>query len=88
MPYRIEFSPSAAREFKKLPAGVQSSLAAAIDALVNEPRPSGVVKLTGQEDLYRIREGNFRVVYQIQDSVLLVLVVGVGDRKQICRRFR
>lgn len=88
MPYKITFAPSAAREFKKLPKELQQRLRPAIDSLATEPRPPGVIKLTGQADLYRIREGDYRIVYTVEDGVLVVLVVAIGDRKEIYRRFR
>lgn len=88
MPYKIAFAPSAAREFKKLTKDVQLRLRPAIDALAADPRPNGVTKLTGQADLYRIREGDYRIVYTVQDHVLIVVVVAIGDRKEIYRRFR
>jgi mRNA interferase RelE/StbE len=51
--------------------------------LKRNPRPNGYKKLKGNENLYRIRSGNYRVVYQIQEKVLIVLVVRIGDRKDI-----
>ena len=56
-----------------------------IDALAQNPRPSGVVKLSGEDDLYRIRVGNYRITYSIQDNHLLVLVVKIGHRRDIYR---
>jgi mRNA interferase RelE/StbE len=53
--------------------------------LADQPRPAGVKKLQGLEDTYRIRVGNFRVLYQIFDVKLVVLVIDVGDRKDIYR---
>ena len=88
MSYRITFAPSAAREFKKLTTDLQARLRPAIDALATDPRPHGVEKLTGQNNLYRIREGDYRIVFEIRDAQLVVLVVAVADRKEIYRRFR
>ncbi|MDJ0899633.1 MAG: type II toxin-antitoxin system RelE/ParE family toxin [Xenococcus sp. MO_188.B8] len=56
-----------------------------IDALATEPRPEGVVKLKGEENLYRIRVGDYRVIYNVQDDRLLVLVVKVGHRGDVYR---
>ena len=56
-----------------------------MDGLAKVPQPKGVKKLTGAEDLYRIRVGNYRVVYQIQDNCLIVLVVRIGHRKDVYR---
>jgi len=56
-----------------------------MDGLAKEPRPKGVNRLTGAADLYRIRVGDYRVVYQIQDNRLIVLVVRIGHRKDVYR---
>ncbi|MGL5795410.1 MAG: type II toxin-antitoxin system RelE family toxin [Waterburya sp.] len=85
MNYRIEFVKQAAKQFKALPNQEQQRLKPKIDALVKDPRPIGVVKLSGQEDLYRIRVGSYRVIYSIQDNQLLILVVKIGHRKDIYR---
>jgi mRNA interferase RelE/StbE len=61
-----------------LPAQEQERLQPKIDALATEPRPIGVIKLAGEEDLYRIRVGDYRIIYSIQDAQLLVLVVKIG----------
>jgi mRNA interferase RelE/StbE len=84
--YHIEVTPAARRDILKLPAGVQQKIVSAIDSLAGEPRPAGVVKLSGPEDLYRIREGAYRIIYQIQDRVLLVVVVRVGHRREAYRK--
>ena len=86
MVYRVELAPHAERGFKKLSPDVQVRLRPRIDALGDNPRPHGVEKLGGGEDRYRIRVGDYRVVYAIHDAVLLVLVLEVGDRKDIYRR--
>ncbi len=57
----------------------------ALDALEKNPRPINSVKLQGEEELYRIRVGDYRIVYQIQDRQLIVLVVQVGHRREIYR---
>jgi mRNA interferase RelE/StbE len=53
--------------------------------LRENPRPQGVKKLAGEENLYRIREGDYRLIYTIGDKELIVLVVKIGDRKEIYR---
>jgi mRNA interferase RelE/StbE len=84
--YRIELSPRAQRDFKKLPKHIQPQIAKKIDALSEDPRPHGVEMLTDTDRLYRVRSGDYRVIYQIRDDVLLVLVVRIGDRKEIYKR--
>lgn len=85
MPYRVEISTPAARQFEKLGKSVQIRLKLRIDALAREPRPQGIKKLAGEDDLYRRRVGDYRIIYQIQDKVLLVLVVRIGNRKEVYR---
>ncbi|MCZ6635236.1 MAG: type II toxin-antitoxin system RelE/ParE family toxin [bacterium] len=83
MAYTITFSRSALRHFRSLPRQVQERLQPRIDALAEDPRPPGVIKLQGRVDEYRIRVGNYRVIYQIQDDVLVVSVIDVGHRRDI-----
>lgn len=89
MRYRIEFSPQAARDFKKLARKNKKAVGDIKDAIADlgeTPRPNGVETLTGTNPiLYRIRVGNFRVIYQIRDKKLLIIVVRLGDRKEIYR---
>ncbi|HZG40987.1 MAG TPA: type II toxin-antitoxin system RelE/ParE family toxin [Nodosilinea sp.] len=85
MTYRIEFTKPAAKQFKALQLQEQQRLKPKIDALSNEPRPSGVVKLSGEENLYRIRVGNYRIIYSLEDDQLLILVVKVGPRQDVYR---
>ncbi|MCC6580112.1 MAG: type II toxin-antitoxin system RelE/ParE family toxin [Phycisphaeraceae bacterium] len=85
MSYRIELAPSAARAFTRLDRGIQRRIRDAIDGLQDNPRPAGVRKLTGADDLWRIRVGDYRVVYRIEDHRLLVLVVRIAHRRDIYR---
>ncbi len=57
----------------------------AIESLAENPRPPGCLKMQGNEELYRIRVGDYRILYQVRDSVLLVLVVSIGNRSEIYR---
>jgi mRNA interferase RelE/StbE len=83
--YRLELSPRASRDLKKLPARAQERLKDQIDALAHAPRPRGVVKLEGAINAYRIRVGDYRVLYEIHDQVLVVIVLKVADRKEAYR---
>lgn len=85
MSYRIEFTKQAAKLFRKLSTKNKQRLKPKIDALAQNPRPDGVVKLSGEDDLYRIRIGDYRVIYSIQDNLLLVLVLKIGHRRDIYR---
>jgi mRNA interferase RelE/StbE len=84
--YRIEFAPSAAKAYQSLPADVQKRLRPRIDALATEPRPPGVKMLKGETQRYRIRVGEYRVVYEIRNRVLIVIVLAIGHRKDVYRR--
>lgn len=86
MAYRVELTPRARRDLKSLPREVQDRLRSHIDALAQNPRPHGIKKLSGEEDTYRIRVGAYRIFYQIQDRVLLVLVVKIAPRRNAYRR--
>lgn len=82
-PYRIEFSAHADRQFRKLGRPAQLRLTRAIDGLADDPRPSGVKRLQGSGDFWRIRVGSYRVVYTVADDVLLVLVLKLGHRRDV-----
>ncbi len=85
MAYKIEFKPAALRSFSSLPKPIQKQIAKKIDALANNPRPPRVKKLSGSESRYRIRSGEYRVVYEIRDNLLLILVVRIGHRREVYR---
>jgi mRNA interferase RelE/StbE len=85
MAYRVELKPSAQVALAKMPQPHRRRIAKRIDRLAENPRPRGVEKLAGVESLYRIRIGDYRVVYQIHDDVLLVLVVRIGGRGDVYR---
>ena len=83
MAYSVEIISAAQRDIRKLPHAVQEKLRSMIRALADEPRPSGVKKLQGNDDLYSLRSGDFRIIYQINDGALLVLIVKVGNRREV-----
>lgn len=82
--YEIFFRESVWKELKKVPKADLKKILSRIEQLGNDPRPMGCEKLTGYE-LYRIRRGNYRIVYSIQDNELTVWVVKVGHRKDVYR---
>ena len=85
MPYRIEFTNRAARELKALDKTTVKRIAARIDALADNPRPQSSKLLERNDRLYRIRVGDYRVIYQVEDRTVLVLIVRVGHRREIYR---
>ena len=85
MTYRVEVAPAALRQLRKLDPRARRRVQAAIELLADEPRPPGAKKLAGGAGEWRVRTGDFRVVYEIHDQVLVVLVVAVGHRREIYR---
>ena len=83
--YKIEWLPAAVRRFGRLDPQVQARVLRRISALADEPRPSDVVKLSGADNLWRIRIGDYRVIYRLVDAVLVVTVVEVGHRREVYR---
>lgn len=83
--YKIEIKRSAAKEIGKLPPKDLKKILAKIKGLSGNPRPSDCKKLSGQEK-YRIRYGFYRILYSIEDDILIVYVVKVGRRKEVYRR--
>ncbi len=82
--YRIVFKKSAEKELDKLPAKVTKKLAPAIDGLASNPRPKGSKKLEAQKsEIWRIRVGDYRIVYMIEDVIKVVEIQKLGHRKDI-----
>ena len=86
MNYRVELAPATKRQIRKLSSTNRKRILDALEKLAHNPRPSGVVKLTGEENLYRIRVGSYRIIYDIQDQLLTLLVVKVGPRRDVYRK--
>ena len=86
MAYRVVITPHARRQLLKMSSDVLRRLEEAISGLGEEPRPQGARKLQGVENLFRIRVGDYRVIYQIQDKALVVLVVKIGHRGEVYGR--
>ncbi len=84
-PYRVEFLASAARQLEKLPVTSRRQVAGAIDGLSDNPRPDGAKLLSGTSDerIWRLAVGEYRVLYQVLDNLLLVLIVRVADRREV-----
>jgi mRNA interferase RelE/StbE len=85
MPYSIRFTRRAERDFSTLERTVQQRLRRDIDRLGENPFPPGAKKLHVEEPYYRIRVGNYRVIYQVEAHELLVIVVKIGHRKEVYR---
>jgi len=85
MAYTIQFKPAAMRQFEKLPRDVQKRVARRVEALGGDPFPSGCKRLAGSPDVWRVRVGDYRVVYQVQGEGLLILVLKIGHRREVHR---
>ncbi|MBC1196450.1 MAG: type II toxin-antitoxin system RelE/ParE family toxin [Microcystis viridis Mv_BB_P_19951000_S69] len=81
--YRIQFKTSAAKEFKKLPPSVKQRVGESLDQLQQDPRPSGVVKLQGEDQLYRVRVGDYRIVYTIDDHDKIIKITRIRHRQDV-----
>ena len=84
--YRIEWKHSAQKELRKLPQDAVRRITVAAEQLSKDPYPSGVGKLAGIEQAYRLRIGNYRIVYSVKSSILIVEIIRVGHRKDIYRK--
>lgn len=85
MPYLVQFAPKALEFLEKQREPLRQKLFDAIDDLEEEPRPPDCVKLSGKKNEYRIRVGDCRILYEIHDDQLIVLVFKVGHRKDVYR---
>lgn len=81
--YKVEIVKSAIKELSKIPSKEALWVLEKIDSLKENPRPQGCIKLTGSKDEYRIRVGNYRVLYTIEDNMLLVQIFNIGHRKDV-----
>ena len=84
--YRLEIRPSVEKDLRKIrDARLRQRLDGALEKLAENPRRMGAEKMSGGENRYRFRVGDYRIIYEIHDAVLLVLILAVGDRKEIYR---
>ena len=84
MRYRIEFRPAAAKSLRKVDPSMRHRIQGAIAMLAQDPRPPGARRLRGRPG-FRVRVGDYRIVYTITDEVLLIVVVALGHRSDVYR---
>ena len=82
--YKLVIKCSAAKEIERIPKAFRRRIVSRIQELSEDPRPSGVKRLSG-EAKYRIRQGGFRILYKVEDAIITVTVVKVGNRKDVYR---
>ncbi len=83
--YNVSFRKSAEKDMRKLDARLQKRVFTAVEPLSRNPRPAGCRKLQGSDDAYRIRVGDYRVIYTVDDAVLIVAVERVRHRREVYR---
>ena len=84
--YKIEISASAEKYIKKIPKKDLKKVIEAIQILAINPYPEGCRKLQGEEDVYRVRQGNYRIIYEIENKKLIILILKVGHRKDVYKK--
>lgn len=84
--YLITFARSARKDMESLPAEISSRINSRIEALANEPRPGGCLKLRGEENSWRIRVGDYRVIYSIDDANGIIDISKVRHRREVYER--
>lgn len=84
--YRVEVARRVLKTLSGLPRREQQRIRAAIDLLAEQPRPPGAAHLVGESNVYRVRVGDYRIVYEIFDDRLVIQVVRIGHRKDVYRR--
>lgn len=85
MKYVVRMDSRTRKTLDRLPGDIQGRLVRKLKALENDPRFMGVEKLTGLEDVYRARVGDWRIVYAIRDQELVVIVIRIGHRREVYR---
>lgn len=84
--YQVEIARRAVKVLAALPRREQQRIRAAIDLLTEQPRPPGCVALSGEERAYRVRVGDYRILYEVFDDRLVVQVIRIGHRRDVYRR--
>lgn len=82
--YRLSFKTSVAKDLRQFPKRDVQNILKRIEGLADDPRPSGSEKLSGQER-FRVRQGTYRIIYEIKDQELVIMVVKVGHRRDVYR---
>lgn len=83
--YTIEYKKSVEKDLRKLPVAQLKAVVAKIQALATNPYPSGSVKIRGSSELFRIRYADYRIIYQVHDGRLTILIIKVGHRREAYR---
>jgi mRNA interferase RelE/StbE len=84
--YTVYFTKQAADELRELSEKLQKQIGRKIDLLAQEPKRANVKKLEGYPDLYRFRSGDYRIIYQVRDQEVLIIVIRIGHRREIYKK--
>ena len=84
--YQLYISRIAEKQIASFPKHIANNIREKIDLLASEPRPFGCKKLEGSKDEYRLRTGDYRIIYRIEDNRLIVEVIRIGNRKDVYRK--
>lgn len=88
MPYSVVLRPTAVEFLSELPGKHQRQIRDKVDSLAEDPRPPGAETLQGHPEFWKIRSGHYRIIYTIQEDILVVTVVKIGHRKDVYRRLK
>ncbi|WP_420437936.1 type II toxin-antitoxin system RelE family toxin [Candidatus Poriferisodalis sp.] len=83
--YRVAVARRAVKTIRQLPRSDQQRIRAAIDLLADEPRPNGCIALSGEDAVYLVRVGAYRILYEVLDDRLVVHIIRVGHRREVYR---
>jgi len=86
--YEVDILPRVYKAFRRLPNETLKRIVRRIQSLGEQPRPPGCKKLRGQEDVYRIRVGEYRILYRVRDAERRVIVLNIGHRRDVYRRLK
>lgn len=81
--YEILLSKATRKQLASLPVFIHNKIIEDISALAEVPRPAGCKKLKGYKNAYRIRVGDYRIIYEVEDKILRVIIIAIGHRKDI-----
>jgi len=88
MTYEVSLTPAAVKYLGKMQKKIARQLVRRLEGLADDPQPRGCVKLKTDKERYRIRSGDYRIIYEIRDKVLLVLVIRIDHRQSIYDKFK
>ena len=84
--YRVVLHREAVSEIRDLPSNIKEQVKRAIDLLATEPRPAGAAKLRGRSNAYRMRFGDYRLLYEVHATEIVIYIIGAAHRREVYRR--